>query len=1023
MPVYRRPANTWAALIPSLAQRTLCGTACFVGLALALGLGSLRAADDEKEAAKRTVDVVAQFSAPEGKTARIYVTAQIVRGWHIYSLTTPAGGPIATSIKLDPSDSYKLKGEFTPDNPPHRKHEGAFGEAVPFVEYHEGQVVWHAPIELNPAADPMVTKITGSIRYQACSASGCQLPKTLKFTAQFGPGVKGVKVDEKSEAEKFAPEKLANDGHPEQTVVSRPTYTPSRFDRPASREAAGEASIEKPSYGKSAYEKAAFERSPYEKRAFEKPALESPEPVVVVAAVEPPPAGPAGSDGVETPAKKEPFETRLPPTDDILPLSSLPGAGAANKAVAATLADGADVGTFVGGRTSSNTTIRGFLEPKQVAPGDTAVLTLIAEPNIAKHYHVYELRRVDDSKVSKPTLIVLTDTKGLRASAPVPNHEPETPSDAERAAGGLPFYSAPVVWTIKLAVPSYVKPGPIEVTGLMAYQSCASDTSCDQPMGVKFSATVNVGEATTGGRVAVKFLGKEGYAAVAALAAGKSVEPTRAASPAKPADEKTEVAKADAKKNEEPKAAITESTTAAVPASSPYMGSVLVTLFLALVAGFILNFMPCVLPVIGLKVMSFVQQSGESRRQMILLNVWYSLGVILVFMILATLAIFAGLAWGEQNSNDTFNITLSAVVFVFALSFLGVWEIPIPGFVGSSTEINKLAAKEGPVGAFMKGMLTTVLATPCSGPLLGPVLFWAGSQPVLLAYAAFFFTGLGMASPYLLIGFFPHLVRFLPKPGAWMDTFKNMMGFMLLGTVVYLLTYLNSTLVVPTVALLMGLWASCWFIGHTAFYADRAAKLRSWAFACAFAAAMWAVAFNFLAPVMKDRFDATLDQKFAQREEQIENLSPWDRLVWERERKLKKVPNDHLPFLAFTPARLNMLRERNYTVLVDFTADWCLTCKVNERTVLNQVATRELVDKNNVVVLVADLTQDNPGALTLLEELKSKAIPFYAIYPAGGKDPLILRDLITMSDIKSALELAGPSKASSPTVTAMTSRE
>ena len=141
----------------------------------------------------------------------------------------------------------------------------------------------------------------------------------------------------------------------------------------------------------------------------------------------------------------------------------------------------------------------------------------------------------------------------------------------------------------------------------------------------------------------------------------------------------------------------------------------------ALLGGFILNFMPCVLPVIGLKVMSFVQQAGESRRRVFTLNLWYALGLMSVFLVFATLALFLGLGWGQQNQNDSFNIVMVAVIFVMALSFIGVWEIPIPGFVGSSKMAEK-SEKEGPLAAYTKGIITTLLAIPCSGPGLGIAL-------------------------------------------------------------------------------------------------------------------------------------------------------------------------------------------------------------------------------------------------------------------------------------------------------------
>ena len=214
-------------------------------------------------------------------------------------------------------------------------------------------------------------------------------------------------------------------------------------------------------------------------------------------------------------------------------------------------------------------------------------------------------------------------------------------------------------------------------------------------------------------------------------------------------------------------------------------------IFAGFLGGLILNIMPCVLPVIGLKILSFVEQAGHNRRRALMLNVWYSAGLLAVFFILASLAIGPQhLGWGELFGRPWFTITLSAVVFVMALSFMGVWEVPLPTFLGSG-KTGELAAQEGAAGAFFKGVLTTFLATPCSAPIFAPALVWATAQPAWLTYTVFLSAGLGMASPYLLVGAFPALLRFLPKPGAWMETFKTFMGFVLMGTVVYLLAVLE----------------------------------------------------------------------------------------------------------------------------------------------------------------------------------------------------------------------------------------
>jgi len=405
--------------------------------------------------------------------------------------------------------------------------------------------------------------------------------------------------------------------------------------------------------------------------------------------------------------------------------------------------------------------------------------------------------------------------------------------------------------------------------------------------------------------------------------------------------------------------------------------------------GIILNVMPCVLPVIGLKIFSFIEQAGHDRRKAFFLNVWYSLGLLSVFLVLATLAAFGGLGWGQQFSSKAFSIALAAVVFVMGLSFLGVWEIPIPGFVGRG-KASELAEKEGPTGAVLKGMLTTILATPCSAPFLAPALTWAFAQPPMLTYAVFVSAGLGMASPYLVIGAFPELIRFLPKPGPWMETFKHVMGFVLLGTVVFILTFLELPYVVPTVALLFGLWAACWWIGRLSPTAGFGTKIRTWMEAAAFAGAVWIVAFPGIDDILPGRYSfgglADVMQRRYHRAVQTE--------------------------VALALPQGN--RGGRRTVLVDFTADWCLTCKTLEATVLNTPAVRQAIERYGVVTLQADWTRGDPEVTAMLELLGSKQVPVVAIFPAGNpNNPIVFRGGYTQQMLLDALQQAEASKRAS----------
>jgi len=301
----------------------------------------------------------------------------------------------------------------------------------------------------------------------------------------------------------------------------------------------------------------------------------------------------------------------------------------------------------------------------------------------------------------------------------------------------------------------------------------------------------------------------------------------------------------------------------------------LVQIVAGFLGGILLNIMPCVLPVIGLKILSFVEQAGRDRRRALMLNLAYSAGLLSVFLLLAVLAVGVGMRWGQQFQSAGFNIFLACLVFVMGLSFLGVWEIPVPGFVGRGAAAD-MAEREGLLAAFLKGVITTVLATPCTGPFMGGALGWAMRQPPLATVSVFAAVGLGMASPYLLIGAYPQLIRFLPKPGMWMETFKQIMGFVLMGTVVYVLTFLDWVYVVPTVGMFIALWGACWWINRTPPTEEPHVQARAWLEGAAVVGLAWVFLFpgvfsmRGLAGVMEGRFHDVTELNVARRLDDLE---------------------------------------------------------------------------------------------------------------------------------------------------------
>lgn len=242
--------------------------------------------------------------------------------------------------------------------------------------------------------------------------------------------------------------------------------------------------------------------------------------------------------------------------------------------------------------------------------------------------------------------------------------------------------------------------------------------------------------------------------------------------------------------------------------------SLVLWLVFAFIAGAVLNVMPCVLPVVSIKILSFVQQAGESKSRVFHLGLAFAAGILAVFAVLALLAAFAGLSWGEQFQSEPFKIVMVAVVFAFSLSLFDVFELGVPSKVGELASVKR----EGMRDAFFKGVMATVLATPCSGPFLGSTLAWAVAQPAHVIVAVFLMVGVGMASPYVVLTSNPGLLKFVPKPGAWMHTFKQATGFLLLGTVVFLLIGVRQDLLLFTAAMLVFVALGCWWWGKYATF-------------------------------------------------------------------------------------------------------------------------------------------------------------------------------------------------------------
>lgn len=396
-----------------------------------------------------------------------------------------------------------------------------------------------------------------------------------------------------------------------------------------------------------------------------------------------------------------------------------------------------------------------------------------------------------------------------------------------------------------------------------------------------------------------------------------------------------------------------------------------VALLFAFVGGLILNVMPCVLPVIALKIFSFVKMGQENRSTILKHGGVFAFGVLVSFWVLSALLLILratgeGIGWGFQLQEPVFVTVLVVVLFVLSLSLFGLFEL------GTSLIAlgNKNSQSNALKGSFFSGVLATLVATPCTGPLLGPALGFAMTLPPISALSIFTMMGIGMASPYLLFSAFPKMVRFLPKPGNWMVVFKQLMGFLMLATCLWLIWVLSSqTTTLATFVLLAALLLIAlagWIYGH---FATPLKKKMTRYGATALAALIVAVSGTVA-------IKAVREQSQVSKTEVVSNSNEWQ---------------------AYSPVKVEEMRKEGKAVFVDFTAKWCLICQANKATLRSADVQKAFEDKG-VVTMSADWTKRDEMITESLKKLGRSGVPVYVLYPADpSKPPLILPQTLTKS--------------------------
>ena len=403
-------------------------------------------------------------------------------------------------------------------------------------------------------------------------------------------------------------------------------------------------------------------------------------------------------------------------------------------------------------------------------------------------------------------------------------------------------------------------------------------------------------------------------------------------------------------------------------------------LFFAFVGGIILNLMPCVLPVLSLKLFSLIKQAGESRGRLLALGGATTAGILVSFWVLAAVvaAVKAGggsAGWGMQFQSAGFIAFMVILLTAFAMSFFGAFEIWLPW--NATTKMDAAGQKAGIAGAFFTGALLVLLSTPCSAPLLGTAMGFAFAQTTPILFLFFTAAGLGLALPYMLVSAFPKVLKVFPKPGVWMVHLQRVMGILLLASVGWLFWIVSEQAGITGVELFAAIAiasiACSVLLGK--FAKPGTAFVREIAVIVLSTVALFSLWFAGIAPEYEKAATAAFNARLQE-----------------------KVTEDG--WFRYSPALIEEFAKAKRTVFIDVTADWCLTCKANEAAVLDDDDFIRAMDSLNVALVKADWTRETPEVNALLQSMEKSGVPAYAIYPAGDTSrQIVLPELLTVEGI------------------------
>ena len=423
--------------------------------------------------------------------------------------------------------------------------------------------------------------------------------------------------------------------------------------------------------------------------------------------------------------------------------------------------------------------------------------------------------------------------------------------------------------------------------------------------------------------------------------------------------------------------------------------TVLYYVFAAFVGGVILNVMPCVLPVLTMKVFNVLENADQTKQQTRMHGLAYTAGIMATFLVFALIIIVLRasgerMGWGMQFQNPFFVATMTALIYAFGLNALGVFEITV--------SVQGGGGGHGYGTSFVNGIVASIMSTPCSAPFLGSAATFAlGSGAVWWqTVTMFMFIGLGLAFPFLIISFVPAVANRLPRPGAWMETFKILMGFTLMVAAVWLFGVLQrqvgpanaTTFLWFLLALALGLWGmEHW--GGLVHSAKRRVTVRL--IALAVVAAVGISVVDLSKPPKPEAPPCDVATVCSDCKHNL--------MVGGVLRPAKAEPpvvvDNHINWAPFSVAKVKAESARSRPVFMDYTADWCLNCKTNEKAFIEVERIRQVLKDTNILPMKADMTEENEEIEDWLDKLGRAGIPAYVIYMPDGSHDLLPEAITT----------------------------